>query len=127
MNTPTDLLYTPSDEWVRDNGDGTFTIGITDYAQHELGDIVYVELPEIGQSVAPDGTFGVVESVKAVGELHAPVGGEVVATNQETVQTPELVNQSPFENAWLIQVKPSETPDLSALMNPEAYAAYRAR
>ncbi len=126
MNTPTDLLYTLSDEWVRDNGDGTYTLGITDYAQHELGEIVYVELPEIGQSVAADGTFGVVESVKAVGELHSPLGGEVVAANQETVSTPELVNQSPFENAWLIKVKPREKPDLSALMNAEAYAAYRA-
>ncbi len=126
MNTPTDLLYTLSDEWVRDNGDGTYTLGITDYAQHELGEIVYVELPEIGQSVAADGTFGVVESVKAVGELHSPLGGEVVAANQETVSTPELVNQSPFENAWLIKVKPREKPDLSALMNAKAYAAYRA-
>lgn len=126
MNTPTELLYTPSDEWVRDNGDGTFSIGITDYAQHELGEIVYVELPEVGQSVAADGTFGVVESVKAVGELHSPLSGQVVEVNAAPVQTPELVNQSPFENGWLIKVRPAETPDLSGLMNAQDYAAYRA-
>ena len=126
MNTPTELLYTLSDEWVRDNGDGTFTVGITDYAQHELGEIVYVELPEVGQSVAQDGTFGVVESVKAVGELHCPLAGQVVEINPDPVQTPELVNQSPFENAWLIKVRPAETPDLSGLMNAQAYAQYRA-
>lgn len=126
MTNPTELFYTHSDEWLRDNGDGTFTVGITDYAQHELGEIVYVELPEVGASVAQDAMFGVVESVKAVGELHSPLGGKVVAANPEPVQSPELVNQSPFQNGWLIQVKPSESPDLDALMNAEQYTAYRA-
>jgi len=126
MNTPEDLLYTLSDEWVRDNTDGTYCVGITDYAQHELGDIVYVELPEVGQPVLPDGLFGVVESVKAVGELHSPIGGEVAAINQNAVESPELVNQSPFENGWLLVVTPSEKPDLSGLMNAGEYASYRA-
>lgn len=126
MNTPNDLFYTQSDEWVRANGDDTFTIGITDYAQHELGEIVYVELPEIGHTLGADAMFGVVESVKAVGELKAPVGGEVIDFNQSAVDSPELVNQSPFDEGWLIKVKPEAAPDLSALMNAEDYAKYRA-
>jgi len=125
MNTLPELLYTSSDEWLRDNGDGTYSVGITDYAQHELGELVYVELPEVGHSVAATRSFGVVESVKAVGELHSPLSGCVVAANQNVVETPELVNQLPFAEGWLIQVEPSEKPDLSGLMNAEAYASYR--
>ena len=122
---PSELRYTRSDEWVRDNGDGTYTIGITDYAQGELGEVVYVELPEIGRVLSCEESFGVVESVKAVGELRSPLAGEVVSINEVPVQTPELVNDSPFENGWLIQIKPAETPDLSALMNAQQYASYR--
>ena len=126
MNTPADLFYTESDEWLRREDDGLVTIGITDYAQGELGEIVYLELPQVGESVAKDGSFGVAESVKAVGELHSPLAGEVVAANTEATETPGLINESPFENGWMIRLKPSDEVDFSALMNAEQYAAYRA-
>jgi glycine cleavage system H protein len=125
VNTPSELLYTKSDEWVRDNGDGTWTIGITDYAQDALGEIVYAELPGPGESVAPGAQFGVVESVKAVGDLHAPVGGEVVASNQAVIKKSDIINASPYEDGWLIQVRPADAPDLSTLLDAAAYAEYR--
>jgi glycine cleavage system H protein len=125
VNTPSDLLYTESDEWVRAESDGTYTVGITDYAQDALGEIVYAELPGPGETIASGDQFGVVESVKAVGELHSPVGGEVVASNEEAVKTPEILNSSPYEDGWLLKVKPSSAPDLSGLMDAQAYASYR--
>lgn len=125
MNTPSELLYTESDEWVRQEDDGTFTLGITDYAQDALGEIVYAELPGPGESIEPGAQFGVVESVKAVGELHSPVGGEVVEANEAVVKSPEILNGSPYKDGWLLRVKPSSPPDLNALMDAEAYAEYR--
>jgi glycine cleavage system H protein len=98
MNTPQNLFYTRSDEWLRREDDGTLTLGITDYAQSELGEIVYLELPEVGDSVAKDGSFGVAESVKAVGELHSPVAGQVVAANSAATENSALVNESPFDD-----------------------------
>ncbi len=121
MNTPQNLFYTTSDEWLRREDDGTITVGITDYAQSELGEIVYVELPELGQKIG-DALFGVVESVKAVGELHCPIGGEVVEINSEASENPGLVNESPYENGWLIKIRPDAAPDFSALMDAAAYA-----
>ena len=98
MNIPSDLKYTRSDEWVRLEGD-TVTIGITDYAQHELGELVFIELPEVGQKLSPGVSFGVVESVKAVAELNAPVAGEVVEINEALESEPAQINESAFETA----------------------------
>ena len=124
MNLPNDLKYTRSDEWVRVEGD-VVTIGITDYAQHELGELVYVELPEVGRHLAPGVAFGVVESVKAVAELNAPIAGEVVEINADLEADPSQINQSPFENGWAIKAR-LENPDaLNELMSAEQYAAYR--
>jgi glycine cleavage system H protein len=122
MNTPANLFYTTSDEWLRQESDGTITIGITDYAQHELGEIVYVELPEIGARINEGSPFGVVESVKAVGELHSPVAGSIVATNEGTADNPSLVNESPYEEGWLVRIKPEVEPHWDSLMSAEAYA-----
>jgi len=125
VNTPSQLRYTQSDEWVRQEEDGTFTIGITDYAQDALGEIVYAELPSPSESITPGSQFGVVESVKAVGELHSPLGGEVVAANEAVLKTPEILNSSPYEEGWLLKLKPASPPDLSELMDAQAYAQYR--
>ena len=125
MNTPSDLKYTESDEWVRAEADGTFTVGITDYAQDALGEIVYAELPDVGERIAPGASFGVIESVKAVGDLHSPLGGEVVASNEAVLQKPGILNGSPYEEGWLLKLKPASPPDLSALMDAQAYAQYR--
>ncbi|HEX8463267.1 MAG TPA: glycine cleavage system protein GcvH, partial [Abditibacterium sp.] len=105
MNTPENLRYTPSDEWVRAESDGTVTVGISDYAQHELGELVYVELPEVGRQLQAGQMFGVVESVKAVGELLLPVLGEVVEINDAVTEDPTLINNSPYEDGWLVKVR----------------------
>ncbi len=126
MNTPPDLFYTSSDEWLRRESDGTLTVGITDYAQHELGEIVYVELPETGQKLGADAMFGVVESVKAVGELHCAVSGEVVEINAAATDNPAIVNESPYEDGWLIKIRPDAEADFSGLMDAAAYAALHA-
>ena len=125
MNIPPDLKYTRSDEWVRLDGN-IVTIGITDYAQHELGELVYIELPEVGRHIAPGAPFGVVESVKAVAELNAPVAGEVTEINADLEGDPSKLNESPFENGWAIKAR-IENPDaLAELMNADQYKAYRA-
>lgn len=126
MKTPDNLFYTSSDEWLRLESDGTITLGITDYAQGELGELVYVEVTPIGERVVAGGSFGVVESVKAVGELHCPVAGEIVAANAEAVESSGLVNESPYENGWLARLQPDQPLDTGQLMNAAAYAAYRA-
>lgn len=124
MNILPDLKYSRSDEWVRLEGD-TATIGITDYAQHELGEIVYLELPEVGSSVTPGVSFGVVESVKAVSELVSPLGGEVIEANETLTDEPSGINDSPFENGWLIRVRVTDSAPLDELMDADAYATYR--
>ena len=121
MNTPNELRYTKEHEWVKVE-DNTAVIGITDFAQHELGDIVFVELPEVGDQVTLNQAFGSVESVKTVSELYAPVTGTVVAVNDELSDSPELVNESPYENAWMIKVELSDTTELEQLLTAEAYA-----
>ncbi len=126
MNTPANLFYTESDEWLRREDDGTWTLGITDYAQGELGEIVYLELPETGASVLENGSFGVAESVKAVGELHCPLAGEVVEANGPLTENLSLIHESPYEEGWMIRLRPLMEPDTSSLMNAEQYAAYRA-
>lgn len=120
MNTPNELRYTKEHEWVKIEGN-TAIIGITDFAQNELGDIVFVELPEVGDSVAVDQPFGSVESVKTVSELYAPLSGTVVAINEELSDSPELVNESPYENAWMIKVELSNPSEVDALLTVEAY------
>ena len=121
MNTPSGLLYTPSDEWVRRESDGTFTIGITDHAQNELGEVTFVELPEEGAAISSGAPFGVVESLKTVNELRSPVAGEVAAVNLAVIDAPSLVNESPYESGWLLKVRAGE-PDLSGLLDAETYA-----
>ncbi len=105
MNTPQDLQYSRSDEWVREAENGIVTLGITDYAQHELGDIVYLELPEAGERVTAGATFGVVESVKAVSDLVSPVGGMILESNNAATVDPSLVNASPYGDGWLLRVQ----------------------
>ena len=120
MNTPKELRYTKEHEWVKVEGN-TVVVGITDFAQNELGDIVFVELPEVGDEVTLDQPFGSVESVKTVSELYAPVSGTVIAINEELSDSPELVNESPYETAWMIKVELSNTLEVEQLLTPEAY------
>lgn len=120
MSTPKDLRYSEEHEWVKDEG-GTYRIGITHFAQSELGDIVFVELPSVGDEVTADEPFGSVESVKTVSELYAPISGKVVEVNEELEDSPELVNESPYEGAWMIVVEASDPSQLDALMTAEAY------
>ncbi|MDR5905930.1 glycine cleavage system protein GcvH [Franzmannia qiaohouensis] len=120
---PSNLRYTKSHEWVLDNGDGTVTLGITDHAQQALGDVVFVELPEVGQELASGEEFGVIESVKAASDLYAPLGGEVVAVNDALEDAPETVNESPYEDGWIAKLKLSDSDALDALLDAEAYGA----
>lgn len=119
---PANLLYSKEHEWVEVNGTKA-RIGITDFAQSELGDIVFVELPEVDGTVLLDEPFGSVESVKTVSELYAPVSGRITAVNEDLADSPELVNESPFENAWMIEVELTEESDLDKLMSAEEYEA----
>ncbi len=122
MSNPVDVKYTKTHEWVRIEGDKA-TIGITDHAQSELGDIVYVDLPAVGRALALDETFGTVESVKTVSDLYAPISGEVVAVNEQLASEAELVNKAPFSDGWLIQVKMANPADANALLDAAAYEA----
>ena len=112
--------YTKSHEWVKVEGD-TATIGITDHAQEELGDIVYIELPEVGRVLSADDVFGTVESVKAVSELYAPVSGEVVAVNEALSGSEAAINESPYETGWMITVKLKDPAEAGKLLDPDAY------
>jgi glycine cleavage system H protein len=120
---PEDLHYTPSHEWVRIDGE-TGTIGITDHAQKELGEIVYLELPEVGHVYNVEEEFGTVESVKAVSELYTPVSGEVVEVNKGAVAEPGIINDDPFGDGWLIKLKLSSDEDVGKLMTADQYAQY---
>ena len=117
---PRDLRYTKDHEWVRVEGD-LATVGITDYAAEQLGDIVFVELPEVGRAVAQFTPVGVIESVKAVSDLFAPVGGAVVETNPELAGRPELLNKEPFGAGWMLRIRLTSSSQLDALLGPEAY------
>jgi glycine cleavage system H protein len=117
---PTDLRYTKDHEWVRVEGDEA-TVGITDYAAGQLGDIVFVELPEAGRNLEQFATFGVVESVKAVSDLFAPVSGEVLAGNEALTGSPELVNSDPYGEGWMIRLKVADTVELDGLLDADAY------
>ena len=117
---PDELKYTKEHEWVRDEG-GEAVIGITDHAQSELGDVVFVELPAVGTEVRQFETFGVVESVKAASDLYAPLSGTVTAVNADLNDQPDLVNSGPYEGGWLIKVKPSDAGERTSLLDAAAY------
>ena len=119
---PSDLKYAKSHEWVRVNGD-VATIGITDHAQHELTDVVFVELPQAGRKVKSGEACAVVESVKTASDIYSPVSGEVTAVNQAVVDNPALVNDKPYDDGWFLQLKLSDPKELDALMNDAAYKA----
>ncbi len=121
MNVPANLKYTTSHEWVRTEADGTITVGITEFAQDALGDIVFVDLPKVGTALEAGKDCAVVESVKAAGDIYAPVTGEVVAINEELADAPESINADAFA-AWLFKLKPANMADVDGLMNAEAYA-----
>ncbi|MCM3739313.1 glycine cleavage system protein GcvH [Oceanobacillus luteolus] len=123
MNLPNDLRYTKEHEWIKKEGDNKVRIGITDFAQDELGDIVFVELPEVDDEVQTDDSFGSVESVKTVSELYAPVSGKVVEVNEELEDSPELVNESPYENAWMIVVELDDESEWDNLLTADEYKA----
>ena len=123
-NAPADLKYTNSHEWVRDNGDGTATIGITDHAQELLGDLVFVELPEVGSTAEAGNEIAVVESVKAASDVYSPLDGEVTEANEALADAPETVNESPYEDGWIYKLKLADADALNALMDAEAYAAH---
>lgn len=120
---PANLRYAESHEWVLDNGDGTVTIGITDHAQEALGDVVFVELPEVGRSLEHNEEFGVIESVKAASDLYAPVAGEIVEVNEALEDAPESVNESPYEDGWIMKVRISDAAALDALLDADGYQA----
>ncbi len=122
MTVPSDLRYTNDHEWVRVEGDEA-TIGITAYAAEQLGDIVFVELPAVGRTLAAAAVFGVVESVKAVSDLFSPIGGEVVTTNDALTASPELVNSEPYGAGWMIKVKVADPAQVEGLLDPAAYDA----
>jgi glycine cleavage system H protein len=122
MNVPADLKYTSEHEWVRSEADGTLAIGITDHAQAALGDLVYLELPEVGRKLAAGDACAVVESVKAASDVYAPIGGEVVAVNAPLADAPEKVNEDAY-GAWLFRVKPANAADVGALLDAGAYQA----
>jgi glycine cleavage system H protein len=121
MSYPDDLRYSKEHEWVRAEEDRA-TIGITSFAADELGDIVFVELPEVGATLSQFGTFGVVESVKAVSDLYSPVSGEVVQVNEALRDSPELLNSDPFGDGWIVRVSLADAAELEALMDAAAYA-----
>jgi glycine cleavage system H protein len=122
-NTPADLRYTKSHEWVRSESDGTVTVGISDHAQELLGDLVFVETPEVGASLEAGAACAVVESVKAASDVYAPVAGEVVAVNDQLGDSPELVNNDAFGEGWLFRIKPADASAMDALMDADAYQA----
>ena len=120
MNIPKELRYSQEHEWVRVEGN-TVRVGITDFAQSELGDIVFVELPEVGAQLTANEPFGSVESVKTVSELYAPISGKVVAVNEDLNDNPEYVNESPYDKAWMIVIEPSDLSEVDNLLTAEQY------
>lgn len=121
LEYPQDLRYTTEHEWVRDSGDGTVRVGITAFAQEALGDVVYVSLPGIGDSVAPGDSCGEVESTKSVSDLYSPLAGEVTAVNDALDATPELVNSDPYGQGWMFELRVSDPSAIDALLDSAAY------
>ena len=121
--TPPELKYASSHEWARLEEDGTVTVGITDHAQEALGDVVFVEVPDVGASIAAGDEAGVVESVKAASDIYAPIGGEVIAVNEQLEDEPETVNSDPYNDGWFFKLQPADTSELEKLLNAEDYQA----
>jgi len=122
MDIPGDLRIAASHEWVRINDDGTVTIGITEHAQEQLGDIVFVETPEIDMQCEPEQPVAVVESVKAASDLYAPIAGQIVDANAALADSPELINDSPYEDGWIFKIQPNNVSDVESLMDPDGYS-----
>lgn len=122
-NVPTELKYAASHEWVRNEGNGIFTVGITEHAQELLGDMVFVELPEEGDTLSVGDDCAVAESVKAASDIYAPISGEVVEINEELEDSPETVNNDPYGDGWLFKIKAEDESELNNLLNAEAYSA----
>jgi glycine cleavage system H protein len=122
-NVPDDLKYTKDHEWVRDNGDGTVTVGITEHAQEALGDLVFVEVPEKGRQLAEGDACAVVESVKAASDVYSPLAGEVVAINEVLGDAPETINDDPYGEGWIFALRPASADALAELMDVDAYNA----
>ncbi|MEY8200248.1 MAG: glycine cleavage system protein GcvH [Colwellia sp.] len=120
-NIPSELKYVSSHEWVRNEGDGTITVGITEHAQDLLGDMVFVELPDVGDEVSTGDDICVAESVKAASDIYAPVTGEVVAVNEDLEDSPELVNSNPYSDGWLFKIKVEEPSELDNLLDADGY------
>lgn len=123
MSIPVELRYSKEHEWVKVEGNKA-TVGISHFAQNELGDIVFVELPEVGDTVTINESFGSVESVKTVSELYSPITGKIVAVNEELSDSPELVNESPYESAWMIEVELTDPSELDQLLDAAAYESF---
>lgn len=122
-NIPAELKYVTSHEWIRLEADGTVTIGITDFAQAQLGDVVFVELPEVGAEVEAEQDIAVVESVKAASDIYAPLAGKIIAVNDALVDAPEMANEDPYGKAWFFKMEVANADDLNSLLDAEAYAA----
>ena len=122
-NIPADLKYASTHEWVRDEGDGTFTVGISEHAQELLGDMVFVELPDVGDKVATGDDIAVAESVKAASDIYAPMTGEVVAINEDLEDAPETVNNDPYGDGWLFRIKADDSGELDNLLDANTYEA----
>ena len=120
-NIPAELLYTNTHEWIADNGDGTVTVGITHHAQELLGDIVFVEAADVGRGLEAGEEYTVIESVKAASDSYSPVAGEIIAVNEALEDTPEMVNEDPYNEGWIVKLKLADDADLTALLSAEAY------
>ena len=123
MSMPANYRFAESHEWVLDNGDGTVTVGISDHAQNLLGDIVFVDLPEVGDEVTAKSEFSVVESVKAASDIYAPASGEIIAVNEALEDEPEIINSEPYEGGWIAKIKLSDAAELDELLDAEAYGS----
>ncbi len=123
-NIPADLKYVKTHEWLRAEADGSITIGITDYAQNSLGDLVFVEVPKVGRKVAADENCSVVESVKAASDVYAPIAGEVVEANDKLGDAPELLNSDPYGEGWLFRIKPADAGALASLLDAAGYESF---
>jgi glycine cleavage system H protein len=121
MSYPSDLKYTKDHEWIRNNGDGTATIGITEFAQSELGDIVFVDIQEVGSQISKDDTFGSVEAVKTVSELFMPVDAQITEINDKLESNPELVNEDPYGDGWMVKIQLSSPDQLNDLLDADGY------
>ncbi|MGB5306440.1 MAG: glycine cleavage system protein GcvH [Gammaproteobacteria bacterium] len=125
-NIPVDVKYTKTHEWVRTNDDGSVTVGISDSAQDQLGDMVFIEVPEVGQTLKAEDACAVVESVKAASDVYAPVAGKILEVNEHLADSPETVNEDPYGEGWLFRLQPADASDLNALLDSAAYEEFLA-